>query len=50
MQHLDDDEIRTTYWETCKLASMVCLRKVSNGELISSEVIKHDLILNSVRN
>ncbi|REE67455.1 hypothetical protein [Pantoea ananatis] len=45
MQHVDDDEIRSTYREACRLAGMVCLRKASDGDVISREEIKHDLIL-----
>jgi hypothetical protein len=42
MQHVDDDEIRSTYWEACRLAGMVCLRKASDGDVISREEIKRD--------
>lgn len=45
MQHVDDDENRSTYWEACRLAGMVCLRKASEGDVISREEIKRDLIL-----
>lgn len=45
MQHVDDDETRSTYWEACRLAGMVCLRKASEGDVISREEIKRDLIL-----
>ncbi|ASN18165.1 hypothetical protein B7764_24365 (plasmid) [Pantoea ananatis] len=45
MQHVDDDEIRSTYWEACRLAGMICLRKASDGDVISREEIKRDLML-----
>ena len=45
IQHVDDDEIRSTYWEACRLAGMVCLRKASDGDLISREEIKNSLML-----
>ncbi|CCF11947.1 hypothetical protein [Pantoea ananatis] len=45
MQHVDDDEIRSTYREACRLAGMVCLRKASDGDVISREEIKRDLML-----
>jgi len=45
MQSVDDDEIRSTYWEACRLTGMVCLRKAGDGDVISREEIKRDLIL-----
>jgi len=45
MQHVDDDEIRSTYREACRLAGMVCLRKASEGDVISREEIKGALML-----
>ncbi|PWW11026.1 hypothetical protein DFO57_1118 [Pantoea sp. AG702] len=45
MQHVDEDEIRSTYWEACRLAGIVCLRKASDGDVISREEIKRDPML-----
>lgn len=45
MQNVDDDEVQSTYREACRLTGMVCLRKASEGDVISREEIKRDLIL-----
>jgi len=35
MQHVDDDEIRSTYWEVCRLAGMVVYRRSGTPTLNS---------------
>ena len=45
MQNVDDDEVQSTYREACRLTGMVCLRKAGDGDVISREEIKRDLIL-----
>ncbi|MBK5017283.1 hypothetical protein [Pantoea sp. S62] len=45
MQSVDDDEVQSTYREACRLTGMVCLRKASDGDVISREEIKRDLML-----
>ncbi len=37
MQNVDDDEVQSTYREACRLTGMVCLRKASDGDVISRE-------------
>lgn len=41
----EDELIKSTYWEACRLTGMVCLSKAGNGEEISREEIKRDLLL-----
>ncbi|ORM51527.1 hypothetical protein CBI35_21910 [Pantoea sp. AV62] len=45
MHNAEDEEIESTYWKACRLTGMICLSKAAEGQEISCETIKLELVL-----